>query len=213
MQLRAYDTQRFDFAARMRDLLEVDDLTKLQSDAAPLEGASLYKNMEQAGLYTHLLERAAGPAGNAFHALYRDFIGQIVAPQFKEPIIFQARPTIRLVFANLVGEPRFHRDSDYGHDPAEVNFIVPLTDSKASGTVWVESEPGRLDHRPVDMDYGQFLEFDGASLSHGAIVNTTGRSRVSFDFRIVMAAKAGAMHRLSDSLPETPDPHVYNVVS
>ena len=38
------------------------------------------------------------------------------------------------------------------------------------------------------------LVFDGASLSHGAMPNTTGRSRVSFDFRAIRKTDATSSH-------------------
>ena len=39
------------------------------------------------------------------------------------------------------------------------------------------------------MKAGEFARFNGASLQHGAKVNTTGKTRVSFDFRIIPSAQ------------------------
>ena len=35
------------------------------------------------------------------------------------------------------------------------------------------------------MNYGEILKFDGANLLHGNKINKTGKSRISFDFRVL----------------------------
>lgn len=209
--VRGYDNHRFDFASLMRRLLNVDDLSMLHSDATVEEGHSLYKSMEQASLFRRMLTIMTSPESDGFYQLYRDFVKTEIAPRFDDKILFQSRPTMRIVFANIGGEPRFHRDRDYGHDAAEVNYIVPLTDSLQSASVWVETREGADDHRPIDMHWGEYLEFNGASLSHGAVANVSGRSRVSFDFRVIPASKlSSARHIVSDNPPVEPDPRVFS---
>jgi hypothetical protein len=207
--VRQYDNRKFDFAGTMREMLGVDDLSTLRSDATVEEGHSLYKSMEQASLHRKIVKAMSSPESAGFYRLYRDFIQEEIARHYDEPILFQSRPTARIVFMNIAGEPRYHRDRDYGHDLMEVNYIVPLTDSLQSASVWIETSEGANDHRPIDMKPGQYLEFNGASLSHGVVANISGRSRVSFDFRVIPESKLSARHIVTDILPAEQDPRVF----
>lgn len=208
--VRRYDDRRFDFASVVRRLLGVEDLSTLRSDVAAEDGHSLYKSMERAALHRKLLNVMSCAESDEFYRLYRDFIEDEIVPRYDEPILFQSRPTARIVFSNISGEARFHRDRDYGHDVAEVNYIVPLTDSLQSTAIWIETRECANDHRPVDMRLGEYLEFDGASLSHGAVANVSGRSRVSFDFRIVPESGLSSRHIVADVPPAEPDPRVFS---
>ena len=79
-----------------------------------------------------------------------------------------------------------HRDGDYArHDAAEINFWVPLTDVAGATALRVESAPDRGDFRPVALDCGQGLRFDGYACRHFTVPNDTDKTRVSFDFRAV----------------------------
>jgi ectoine hydroxylase-related dioxygenase (phytanoyl-CoA dioxygenase family) len=45
--------------------------------------------------------------------------------------------------------------------------------------------PDEGDFMPVPLGYGEVFVFDGAGLTHGNRRNETGKTRVSFDFRVV----------------------------
>lgn len=116
---------------------------------------------------------------------------------------------------------RLHNDAQYGHQPGEVNFWLPLTRLAAANTLWAESEEGRGDFHPFLLDeigYPQWLEnqepvhnesscegvllqphregckpqaatllpiqrFHGVLCRHQTQRNSSGRTRVSLDFR------------------------------
>ncbi len=194
MNIYTYTTEDYNFPQIIANYLGVDDLSVLESDISSETGAqhSLYKNMEQATLYKRLYEGLSGAASREFYQTYERFIEEVVRPQFNEPIYYQKKPTHRILFLNNPGESRFHRDRDYGHSTAEINYLVPQTAAYATNTFWLESEEGKEDFQPVEMQVGEFVRFNGASLKHGAKVNTTGKSRVSFDFRVIPFSKAPA---------------------
>ena len=54
-----------------------------------------------------------------------------------------------------------------------------------SNCTWVESVPGLRDFQPMQMKYGEYAIFDGNRCMHGNKPNMTGRTRVSFDFRVM----------------------------
>lgn len=192
MRFVAYDTRRYDFAALLRTALGVGDLASLRADQVGEEGWSIYRVMEQTASYRTWW---ALTEGEAFADLYAAFVRDVVAPLFDEAILVQSCPTPRIVYADQTGEPRFHRDCDYGHSLLETNFQVALTPCVGTNAIWIESAPNRGDYHPAEYGPGEMLVFNGASLSHGAMPNTTGRSRVSFDFRAIRKTDATPSHR------------------
>ena len=188
----AYDLETYNFAKIIADYLAVDDLSGLSAVANGDEQTaqnSLYKNMEQTPAYRQLYDCLHGKRGTVFYDTYERFIREVIRPQYDEPIYYQKKPTNRILYRDTPGVSRFHRDRDYGHSTDEINYFVPQTRAFATNTVWIESEEGKEDFSPMELNAGQFARFNGASLLHGAKVNETGKTRVSFDFRVIPASK------------------------
>ncbi len=197
-QILDYDKERYDFRGLISDYIgteSLEDLTTRYADEADRQGNSLYKNMEQSPVFQRMYAGLNGPEGEAFYALYRRFIREVVRPQFDEPIYYQAKPSHRILFADVPGQSRFHRDRDYGHAPGEVNFLVVQTKAAGHNAMWIESEEGKGDYRPLELEVGQYGKFRGVDLSHGARANDTGHSRVSFDFRVIRQSDAPERYR------------------
>ncbi len=209
MKILSYDLARYDFPAAVREMLGVDDLSTLTIGTAANPEHSIYKNMEQTPLYTRLAEALRGEGSARFRRTYRDFVAGEVQPRYSEPILYQACPTLRIIFADAEGVSRFHRDRDYGHDAREVNYTVALSDAFETNAIWIESKEGAEDYAPITLRPGEYARFDGASLSHGAVANRTGRSRVSFDFRITPASQRGTQAIVDASEAGPPDPHAF----
>ncbi|WP_116126755.1 hypothetical protein [Lewinella sp. IMCC34183] len=192
-----YDPARYPFRSLISRYIGTDDLEDLRAayTSDPELANSLYKNMEQSPVFKAMYAGLRSAEGEEFYAVYECFIREVIRPQFTEPIYYQTKPSHRILFADVPGQSRFHRDADYGHDPAEINYWVALTPAYATNTFWIESEEGKEDYQPVETRPGQYARFRGSTLSHGAKNNTTGKSRVSFDFRVIPAADAPARYR------------------
>lgn len=187
-----YNLEKYNFTKIIADYLEVNDLSALEvslDSNTETSQNSLYKNMEQSAAYKKLYQCLNSTEGSLFYDTYEQFIQEVIRPQYNEPILYQKKPTHRILFLDTPGVSRFHRDRDYGHNTAEINYFVPQTKALATNTVWIESEEGAKDFTPMEMEVGQFARFDGASLEHGAKENKTGKSRVSFDFRVIPISK------------------------
>ena len=206
-----YDTARYPFRKLIGEYIGTQELETLHAnyDSDPARANSLYKNMEQSPVFRAMYAGLSSPQGEEFYATYERFVREVIRPQYDGPIYYQTKPSHRILFADVPGQSRFHRDADYGHDPAEVNYWVALTPAYGTNTFWIETEEGRGDYQPVEAEPGQFARFRGSTLSHGAKNNTTGRSRVSFDFRVIPAAEAPARYREQ----EEADPNAENPVS
>lgn len=120
----------------------------------------------------------------SYKSLITNFIAPIVGAQGS--IIYQKWPTFRVHLPGNVAVGGWHRDCDYNHPPNEVNFIVALTPMFESNSTITEGTPGKLDFRQLTLSPGQLVMFNGNQCLHGNLPNTTGKTRVSFDFRVVL---------------------------
>ena len=108
-----------------------------------------------------------------------------IRPRYAEAIVYQRIPTFRIHLPENVAVGRFHRDREFGHQPTETNFLLSFTEAAGTNAVWIESAEGAKDYHPINLQYGEIAVFDGANLEHGNVRNTTGKSRLSVDFRVV----------------------------
>lgn len=140
--------------------------------------------------------------------LYKKFVFEELFPMVKEltgesEFAYQTFPSFRVQLPNNVAVVKYHYDSDdeHGHPEGEINFVIPLTKMFDTNTIWAESEPGLGDHKPIEMNVGEYVCWNFNKCSHGNKVNTTGETRVSFDFRILPLSKyiLGNIDRLSAS--------------
>lgn len=150
-------------------------------------------------------------SNNEFKILYCNFIKEIYSEFFPEEkiMIYQSFPSVRLQFENSVTIPP-HCDSDElgCHPIGEKNFLVPITKMTNSNTLHIESEPGNKDFKPINMEYGNLLFFNGNKCIHYNERNKEGKLRISLDFRIVK--KNDYMNyvkneRIMETNPRNPD--------
>ena len=123
-----------------------------------------------------------------FLKLYEKFVKYIAQNIFKEFLVYQGRPTLRVMFPNNKAVGEFHRDRDYNHPIEEINIWVPVTTSKNTNAMWMESKFNKKDYKPVNLNFGQFLIFD-SGLKHGNKINLENKTRISFDFRVIPYSK------------------------
>ena len=119
-----------------------------------------------------------------FLIIYEEFIKFLSQKIFKESLIYQKKPTLRIMFPKNRSVAQFHRDREYNHPIEEINVWVPVTEAKNSNTLWIESAFEKADFRPVNLKYGEFLIFD-SGLMHGNKINKENKTRLSFDFRVI----------------------------
>ena len=125
-----------------------------------------------------------------FYQMYHSFARRVIAPLFGQRISYSAHPEMRL---HLAGQPAcsaWHTDAEVTGRYDQLNVWLPLVDTSDSSCLWVETEYGKKDYRPVPIKYGEALVFDGSCLSHGTVTNETLVTRVSFDFRFSVLSQS-----------------------
>ena len=119
-----------------------------------------------------------------FYNIYLDLLRHLQKTFFKEEIIVQSKPTLRVHIPDNISVGSYHKDSDYGHPEEEINIWVPFNKSMNTSALWLESEPGKKDFKPQNIDYGEILIFN-SKLTHGTEINKENHSRLSMDFRVI----------------------------
>jgi len=197
-----YDAARYPFAAWLAEQIEVEGIACPSLDrlheAMPVEAVAPL--VRQLGRATQTPE---------FRQIYFAFVRDVLQPLVGREVALQRFVNVRILVPD---RPEmcvpFHTDAWYGHGSDERNLWLPLVPVWGSnGLQVVDRETSeqlvgeairrrlRVDEmhatflpasRPVTAGSGQALLFTPHHL-HGALTNTTGRTRVSIDFRLAVA--------------------------
>ena len=193
-----YDEKLFPFRDMITNLFELDSLENIHNLMDEIDNELFTKETDSHTILHKKFYKHLNSGWREFEEIYVDFIKTLMTDVYNlDSIIYQAKPTFRVHLPNniAVGGTKenlpdrygWHRDSDlgYNHPIDEVNFIVPLTNSKNNASVYIETSPDSDKFVPADMKVGQFFKFKGSKCIHGNKRNNTGKSRVSIDFRVI----------------------------
>ena len=152
-------------------------------------GLTYSKELDEAtrygcGIFNRLWKASA--LREDFMRLFERFVREVIAPQLESPdLVYQTVPIFRVFLpGHLAVGPR-HTDAGYHEQPNELNFWVPLTQVHGTNSLFVESLAGRGDFAPVCAGPGVMYRFRGNACEHFTALNLSGRTRVSFDFRVI----------------------------
>lgn len=185
MKTFEYNTRVYPFKTLIKSALNVQYLDKVH-EVCTCE--KILTRTEDQSTQWHRLYYAHN---EPFLSIYREFVKKEIKPRFNgEKVVYQRIPTFRVHLPGniAVGEwhkDRFYRNQDWAKQVNEVNYYLPFTDTNKYNTFWVESEEDKADYKPALVNYGEILEWDGANLMHGNVVNKSEFTRVSVDFRVM----------------------------
>lgn len=187
MIVKNYEKQKFDFVKLVEDLYQAKDLSELHLIDPELCGSKKLEQKNEAETYFHKVFYDKLKNWDEIKKVYEDFIKEVIAPQFSKSFLYQAFPSFRVQVPNQTAVSKWHydNDEDHGHPEWEINFQIPLTKCYDTNCTWIESVPGLEDYRPIEMSVGEYAIFNGNRCRHGNKSNTTGKTRVSFDFRVL----------------------------
>jgi perosamine synthetase len=132
-----------------------------------------------------------GAGKQRFKGLYEKFMADVARQFFPDEhaVVVQAFPNIRFHMPGTQTVPK-HTDSDTEenrtpHPRGTRNFLFTFTRMSGTNAMHIESGPGEGDFQPIDMEANELLLFNGLDCAHLNYINTTGKTRVSLDFRLI----------------------------
>lgn len=187
-----YDTNKYKFKEIIKNYFNVSDLSLLHKERNDLlPSKALCFDNESKTKYHKLFYSKMNNGWKELEDAYHLFIKEEVSSIIKEELIYQYMPSFRVHLPNNKAIHKWHYDSDldHFHPEWEINFQVALTDMYDTQATWVELVPGLKKYLPMEMTYGEFYIFNGNKCIHGNKENISGKTRVSFDFRILPKRK------------------------
>jgi len=124
----------------------------------------------------------------------------------EEKLVIQKTPNLRISFPNLtaIGKKEndncnsdsiigLHCDSDFGHHSSEINFVVPITEMFDTNSIYYEPSVGSNllveDYENLKLNTNEICKAYFNKLKHYNKLNSTGVTRISFDFRVIPYSK------------------------
>jgi len=188
-ELIKFNEREFDFVKVVNDLFNASELENVHELTT-----EEYKEQFQVGkdsstvFHTQFYDKLRSGWPELI-SVYESFIKDFISPRVKEDFLYQKTPTFRVHLPGNIAVGAFHKDADFNHPAGEMNYIIPLTDSSDTASVWVESETDKGDFFPMILKVGYLVKFYGNQLTHGNKMNETSKTRVSMDFRILPLSK------------------------
>ena len=186
-----YDKTKFNFDELLRECFQAEDLQKIHlnlnekyfvPDGVPGLGKDTDSHYHK--LFYNKLNNGWSELTDAYHGLIKEVIMKYMKV---DKLVYQAKPTFRIQYPDGKAISTWHYDGDenHKHPPWEINVQVALTEMKGDLCTWIETVPGLKDYKPMEMDVGELYIFNGNKCLHGNKINKTGKTRISFDFRVV----------------------------
>lgn len=123
-----------------------------------------------------------------FVTTYEKFIQDVILPYLNlDEALVQMYPSFRVQLPDNVAITKKHFDSDekHNHPKGEINFVYAITDMFDSNTISVETMPRLEKFERIVLNKGECISFNGNNCSHFNEINKTGKTRMSFDFRVL----------------------------
>ena len=134
-----------------------------------------------------------------------NFIKTHIKPLFpgESNIVIQKTPNLRISFQNFTAigssnnDPEgiigLHKDSDFGHNNEEINFVIPITNMYDTNSIYYEPFNDSCipyeKYNSININQNEFIMIKFNNLNHYNKINNTGVTRLSLDFRVIPYSK------------------------
>jgi hypothetical protein len=200
-----YNTDKYRFRELVSELFQVDELEKIHEDKSDWvrdEYKTLNIYNENSTDFHDAFYKRLNDNWTELYDAYDDLIHNEIAPNFDEKFHYQYLPSFRIHLPyNNQAVHTWHSDSDqlHKHPKGEINIWLPLTKCYGTNTMWIESEPFKLDFEPLEGGYGDYWICNANVCMHGNKPNVTNITRISFDFRIIPLSKYNPNFKVSSN--------------
>ena len=187
MKKIVYSTKEYDFASFVKDWFNVSVLTDLHKFS---DYEEIFSREKDQSSKWHKIFYDKIRSDSSFLNTYKKFLTNVIKPIYKGKIVYQKIPTFRVHLSGNIAVGEYHKDKSYRKRGwsdlvKEMNYYLPFTDTNDKNTIWAESKEDKGDFSPINLKYGECMQWDGMNLTHGNKVNFSKDTRVSVDFRVI----------------------------
>lgn len=188
------------WAERKEESVSANTDTRLEDFRIPPLSITRQANKGRCEVAQQYLSEAVASPHGTFLQLFDRLVREKILPHLKSRLVregvvkdketrvtfyYQRPPTLRLQPGPARAVVKTHRDADYGHQPGELNYWIPLTDIALTGVdLWCESDADLGDYSPLCTQIGEVSSFHGTACRHYVNRNETPNTRASLDFRV-----------------------------
>lgn len=192
-----YDLNNYSFVSILQEIYQIENLSDLCKDKIIDKVCSFETDSQKPEIYKFY----QSPLFENFVEEYHKFIKNEMQNIFPDEkfIIYQTRPTYRVHEKNNLSVGEWHRDSQdkYFHYLNTINFYLPFTELTETNTIWMcknMNDNTNENIEPIIINQNQFTSNYLAGVLHGNKLNTSDKTRLSIDFRII----PGSLYNDSD---------------
>ena len=188
MKIITFDKQKINLKDNLKKLFNIDILENVHLLHIKDNSRALFDKYNDNTTEYHKIFNINK---HLFEEDYENIIKYIKDTEYKDEefIIYQTFPALRVSIPGNVSVGEMHIDADYNHPKEEINYWMPITELNDINTVWHETEPNKEDFQPLIINYGEIAEVNFNQCRHFSKVNTTNKTRISLDFRIIPGSK------------------------
>ena len=181
-----YDQSKYDFRPFARKCFNIDDLSMVH------ENNPVYKVFTKFGpdvntwYHNTFYSFLKTDEGKKMQDLYDKMIKEVIMPYLNlKQAYVQKFPSFRVQLPDNIAVAKKHNDNSLGHPIGEVNFTYSFTDMYDTNTIWIEKMPRMEQYVPIIMAENNNCSFNANLCMHYNKFNTTKKTRMSMDYRIL----------------------------
>jgi hypothetical protein len=184
--LEGYDKEKYDFRKFARDCFNVDKLDEVHENNPEYDVFQEFGPDVNTWYHDTFYNYYRSENGPKMQVLYDNMITDVVLPYLGLTEAYvQKFPSFRVQLPNNLAVAKMHTDNSLGHPRGEINLMYAFTDMYDTNTVLIEKMPRSKEFARMEMVANNTISFNGNLCMHYNELNTTGKTRMSMDYRIL----------------------------
>lgn len=186
--LEDYDKENYDFRQFARDCFNIENLDEVHTNNPTYNVFEEFGPDVNTWYHTTFYDYYRGENGQKMQVLYDNMIKDVVLPYLGLTEAYvQKFPSFRVQLPDNRAVAKMHTDNSLGHPCGEINLMYAFTDMYDTNTVLIETMPRSKDFVKMKLNANDTISFNGNLCMHYNELNTTGKTRMSMDYRILPA--------------------------
>lgn len=184
--LEDYDKEKYDFRRFARDCFSIENLNEVHTNNPTYNVFEEFGPDVNTWYHNTFYDYYRGVNGPKMQDMYDNMIKEVVLPYLGlNEAYVQKFPSFRVQLPDNIAVAKMHTDNSLGHPCGEINLMYAFTDMYDTNTVLIETMPRSKDFVKMELNANDTISFNGNLCMHYNELNTTGKTRMSMDYRIL----------------------------